>query len=90
MGRHVSSRLGTRPHHASFDHDILQIINTLINTIIDAGSPLKQWLSSTVLMIEKVTNTPRTSTLRVIYTYEADYNLVLNYFGRNNLLKCQK
>ena len=68
------------PHHSFFNTYILQTINTLIISTIDARCHLKRWLSSTVIMIEKILNTPRIDKLRVTNIYEAYYNLLLKYY----------
>ena len=66
--------------HSDFDKSILQTINTIINTIIASRVPLRRWLTSLVVMIEKILAVPRINKIRVIDIYEADYNLMLKYF----------
>ena len=59
---------------------MLKTINVLISATIEAEPPLKRCLLSTVVMIEKISNTPRINKLRVINIYEADYNFLLKLF----------
>ena len=68
------------PEHADFDKDILQTVNTIINATIASGVPRTIWLTSLVVMIEKIPAFPQINKLRVIKNYEADYNLLLKYF----------
>ena len=57
--------------HFSFNQHVLQTIITIINATIETGTPLQRWLSSKVVMIEKVSNTPYKQ-IRVINIYEVD------------------
>ena len=66
--------------HSSFNHQMLQTFNTILNATIESGIPLTRWLSSIVVMIEKIPNTPRINKLRIINIYEADYNLLQKFF----------
>ena len=59
---------------------MLQTFNPILNTTIELGTPLTCWLSSIVIMIEKLPNTPRINKLRIINIYEADYNLLQKFF----------
>ena len=76
----MSDSNNNNPEHADFDKDILQTINTIINATIASGVSLTRWLTSLVVMIEKIPALPRINKLRVINIYEADYNLLLKYF----------
>ena len=76
----VSDSNDTNIEHANFDKAILQTINTIINATVAFGVPLTRWLTSLVVMIEKIPSVPRINKLRVINIYEADYNLMLKYF----------
>ena len=76
----VSDSNDTKTEHANFDKAVLQTINTIINATIASGVPLTRWLTSLVVMIEKIPSVPRINKLRVINIYEADYNLMLKYF----------
>ena len=66
--------------HYSFNNQILQTLNTIHNATIELGTPLTRWLSSIVIVIEKLPNTPRINKLRIINIYEADYNLLQKFF----------
>ena len=79
----VSDSNDKKPERIAFDNAILQTINTIINATIDASVPLKRWLLSLVVMIEKILAVPRINKLRVINIYEEDYNLMLKYFWPN-------
>jgi len=76
----VSDSNDTNIEHANFDKAILQTINTIINATIASGVPLIRWLTSLVVMIEKIPSVSRINKLRVLNIYEADYNLILKYF----------
>ena len=82
---HYKSFLGSdsndeNPEHSDFDRAILQTINTIINATISSGGPLTKWLTSLVVMIEKIPAVPRINKLRVINMHEAYYNLMLKDF----------
>ena len=59
---------------------MLQTVHTIINATIETGIPLKRWLSSTLVKIEKVPSTHQIIKLRVINIYEGDYILMLMFF----------
>ena len=59
---------------------MLQTFNTIINATIESGHPLKRWLFSIFIMIEKILNTPRINEFRIINIFEADYNLIQKFF----------
>ena len=67
-------------NHCSFNTKILQTFNIIINTTIESGNPLTRWISSIVIMIEKIPNTPRINKFRIINIYEADHNLLQKFF----------
>ena len=83
----VSDRNDNNPEHADFDKDILQTINTIVNATISSGMPLTRWLTSLVVMIEKIPTVPRINKLRVVNIYEADYNLLLKYIWPKQVTK---
>jgi hypothetical protein len=56
---------------------ILQVIYNILMTSIYLGRPLERWKEVTTCMIKKVPNVSRIDRLRVIYIYEANYNLLL-------------
>ena len=70
-------------NHCSFNTKILQTFNIIINTTIESGNPLTRWISSIVIMIEKIPNTPRINKFRIINIYEADHNLLQSSFAKN-------
>ena len=76
----VSDSNDDNPEHIAFDNAILQTINTIINATIASGMPLTRWLTSLVVIIEKIPAVPRINKLRVINIYEVIYNLMLKYF----------
>ena len=42
--------------------------------------PLRRWLTSIVILIPKDKGKPKIHRLRIINTYESEYNLILKYF----------
>ena len=79
----VSDSNDDKPEHAVFDKVILQTINTILNATIASGVPLTKWITSLVVVVERIPTTPRINKLCVINIYEADYNLLLKYFCPN-------
>ena len=75
------------PEYTDFDKVILQTIKTVINAKIAYDIPLTRWLTSLVVMIEKIPTVPRINKLRVINIYEAYYNLMLKYFWPKHATK---
>ena len=63
---------------------MLQISSTIINASIETEHLLKRYLTSIVVMTEKVPNTHRINKLRVINIYEVDYTLLLKFFWQKN------
>ena len=82
----VSDRNDNNHEHADFNKDILETINTIVNATISSGMPLTRWLTSLVVMIETIPAVSRIK-LRVIKNYEADYSLLLKYFGPKEATK---
>ena len=76
-----------KPEHIAFDNTILQTINTICNATIVSGVPLTRWITSLVVMIEKIPAVPWINKLRVINIYEGDYNLILKYLWPNQTTK---
>ena len=66
--------------HSFFNCQMLQNFNTILNAIIESGTPLTRWIPYIVLMIEKIPYTPRINILRIINIYETDYNLLQKFF----------
>ena len=66
---------------------MLQTFNTIINATIESGHPLKRWLFSIFIMIEKILNTPRINEFRIINIFEADSNLIQKFFWSKLLTK---
>ena len=62
LGHHksflVSDSNYDNPEHTAIDKAILQTINTITNATIASGVPLKRWLTSLVVMIEKIPAVP--------------------------------
>ena len=50
----VSDSNHAKPEHIAFDNAILQTINTILNATIASGVHLTGWLTSLVVMIEKI------------------------------------
>ena len=82
-----SDRNDAKPEHIAFDNAILQTINTILNATIASGVPLIRWITSLVVMIEKISAVPRINKVRVFNIYEAYYNLMLKYFWLNQAIK---
>ena len=68
----ASDGIDNNTAHCSFNNQMLQTFNTILNATIESGTPSTRWLSSIVVMIEKIPNTPRINKLRIINIYEAD------------------
>ena len=83
----VSDSNDNKPEQASFDKSILQTINTIFNVTISSGVPLTRWLTSLVVMINKIFTVPCINKIRVVNIYEVDYNLILKYFWPNKSTK---
>ena len=62
----VLDECDSNPDHFYINQHMLQTINTIINAAKKAGTPLRKWFSSTIVMIEKVPNTPRINKLHVV------------------------
>ena len=82
----VSDGNDNNPDHVVFDKAILQTINTILNTTIDSGFPLTRYLSSIVVMIEKIPARPHINKLRVINIYEANNNVWPNKVTKHAVL----
>ena len=83
----VSESNDTKSEHISFEKVILQTVNTILNATIAYAVPLTRYLTSLVVMIEKVPVVPRINKLHVINIYRADYNLMLKYSWPNKTTK---
>ena len=53
--------------------------NITSNALLNAR-PLRRWLMSIVILIPKDNGKPKIHRLRIINTYEPEYNLILKYF----------
>ena len=58
--------------HCSFNNQMLQTFNTILNATIESGTPLTRWISSIVIVIEKIPNTLQINKIRIMNIYEAD------------------
>ena len=66
---------------------MLHIHHVMINSSLSLGAPLHRWTTSEVIMIPKEPNNIQINRLRLIYLYEADYNLVLKLFWPHKATK---
>ena len=65
-----------------FNKTMLMIHITIINASIYNSIPLTRWTKSDVIMIPKLQNNPQINRLRVINKFEADFNLMHNFFSQ--------
>ena len=77
----ISDGLDDNPDYFSFNQHMLQTINILLNVTKESGTPLKRWLSSTVVMIETIQNTTRVNKFYMINIYEVDYSVLLLFLS---------
>ena len=63
-----------------YNLEILQIYIILMNATLVPDTPLKQWVTSIVIIIPKKGITLKFNRLRVINEYEGDHSLILKYF----------
>ena len=63
-----------------YNLEILQIYIILMNATLVPDIPLKQWVTSIVIIIPKKGITLKFNRLRVINEYEGDHSLILKYF----------
>ena len=71
--------------HSSFNNNILQMVNTIINTSIESTYPLKRWLILRIVMVGNISDTLSINKLCVMYIYKLYCNCLLNSFlAKNN------
>ena len=63
-----------------FGERMMKLHHTITSTALLNASPLHRWLTSIVLLLPKVKGQPKIHRLRIINTYESEYNLILKYF----------
>ena len=59
---------------------MISLHHTITSTVLLNALPLNRWLTSIVILLPKESGQPKNRRLRIISTYEGDYNLVLKYF----------
>ena len=60
-----------------------QIHHSIITIALLNEKPLLRWLTSIVILLPKDSGQPKIHRLRIINTYESEYNLILKYFWAN-------
>ena len=63
-----------------FSEDMWRIHNDITNIALLNETPLTRWLLSIVRLLPKDKGKPKIYRLRIINTYESDYNLILTFF----------
>ena len=63
-----------------FSEDMWRIHNDITNIALLNKTPLTRWLLSIVILLPKDKGKPKIYRLRIINTYEHDYNLILKLF----------
>ena len=58
----------------------MKLHHTIVFTALLNASPLHWWFTSIVLLLSKDKRQPKIHRLRIINTYESEYNLILKYF----------
>ena len=58
----------------------MKLHHTITSTALLNASPLHRWLTSIVLLLSKDKGQPKIHRLRIMNTYESEYNLILKYF----------
>ena len=70
---------------------MLSLHHTITSTVLLNSASLNRWLVSIVILTPKDSGQPKIHRLRIINTYEADYNLVLNSFWpKQGMKKAEK
>ena len=70
---------------------MMRLYHTLISIALLNVSPLTRWLKSIVLLLPKDKGQPKINRLRIINTYESEYNLILKYFWpKKGMQKAEK
>ena len=63
-----------------FGERMMKLHHTITTTSLFNASPLHRWLTSIVLLLPKDKGQPKIHRLRIINTYESEYNLIFKYF----------
>ena len=63
-----------------FSEDMWRINNGIMNIALLNDTPLTRWLHSIVILLPKDKGKPEIHRLRIINTYENNYNLILKFF----------
>ena len=63
-----------------FGEIMMRLHHTITPIALLNASPLIRWLTSIVLLLPKDKGQPKINRLRIINTYESEYNLILKYF----------
>ena len=64
----------------NFSEDMWRIHTDITNIALLNEAPLHRWLLSIVILLPKDQGKPKIHRLRIINTYETDYNLILKFF----------
>ena len=67
----------------NFSDTIWQIYHSITTITLLNEKPLLRWLTSIVILLPKDAGQPKIHRLRIINTYESEYNLILKYFWAN-------
>ena len=59
---------------------MMKLNHTIISTALLNTSPLHRWITFIVFLFPKDKGQPKIHKLRIINTYESEYNLILKYF----------
>ena len=59
---------------------MIKLHHTITYTALLNAPPLHRWLTSIVLLLPKDKGQPKIHRLRIINTYDSEYNLILKYF----------
>ena len=64
----------------TFSEDMWIMHNDIMNIALLNETPLHRWLLCIVILLPKDQGKPKVHRLRIINTYENDYNLILKFF----------
>ena len=84
LGHHhsLSSPDGTQYNKdkEDFSDGMWHILHNITSIALLNEKPLTRWLTSIVILLPKDIGRPKIYRIRIINTYESEYNLVLKYF----------
>ena len=63
-----------------FGERMMKLHHTITSTVLLNASPLHRWFASIVLLLPKDKGQPKKNRLRILNTYDSEYNLILKYF----------